>query len=245
MVYAVPHGAVFQCGDRIGNVNETMRQGSDLARLGLLAGPMFFLFFLAARSFLGEYQAVLVMTGTTRDMVASLADQSDEVPQPASPRTTRDLMSACGRALTLVPIVKADPALAAQVSGKCESIAQAILAQAPSNARALAIGLLTADRIDSVQLQRAQAAAPFEPWPLNIRLQALARAKALSPAAMALAQDDFQRALMSQWGQEEVVRIYQTREALRPTIALAAEKIDPKDQKAFVDLLRRKMRDAG
>lgn len=238
-------GPFFIAAGRIGNGSETMRQGSDLARLGLLAGPIFLLFFLAARSFFVEYQAVLVMSGTTRDMVASLADQSDEVPQPASARTTRDLMSACGRALTLVPIVKADPALAAQVSGKCDSIARAILAQSPSNARARAIGLLTADRIDAVQLQRAQAAAPFEPWPLNIRLQALAKAEALSPEAMALAQDDFQRALMSRWGQAEVVRIYQTHEALRPTIALAAEKVDPKDQKAFVDLLRRKLRDAG
>lgn len=225
-------------------VVDTMKQGGHLARLGLLSVALFIMFFVALRTFVAEYGAVLVVTGTTRDMVATLADRSGEMPQAASARSMRDLMSACGKALTLAPIVKADEALAAQVSDKCRAIADDVLAQAPSNARARAVKVLTADRIDAVQLGLAQAAAPFEPWPLNIRLQAVAKAEALSPEALALAEGDFQRALMSGWGQQEVARIYQTREALRPVITLAAEKADPKDQKAFVDLLRRKLRGA-
>ncbi|AWB50571.1 hypothetical protein HYN69_18380 (plasmid) [Gemmobacter aquarius] len=206
---------------------------------------LFVIFFFALRTFVAEYGAVLVVSGTTRDMVATLAEQSGQLPQPASARSMRDLMSACGKALTLVPIVKADSGLAAQVSIKCESIAREILARAPSNARARAVDVLTADRIDAVQLGIAQAAAPFEPWPLNIRLQAIARAESVSPEVLAVAEGDFQRALMSEWGKEEVARIYQTRDALRQSITLAAEKAGPKDQKAFVDLLRRNLRDAG
>lgn len=226
-------------------VSDTMKNGRNLARLGLLSVALFVMFFLALRTFMAEYGAVLVVTGTTRDMVTTLASPSDQLPQPASARSMRDLMSACGRALTLVPIVKADTGLAAQVSGKCRAIAGDVLAQAPSNARALAVMVLTAERIDAGQLGLAQAAAPFEPWPLNIRLQALAKTESLSPEALALAEGDFQRALMSGWGQEEVARIYQTHAALRPVITSAAEKVDPKDQKAFVDLLRHKLRDAG
>jgi hypothetical protein len=222
-----------------------MIRSRNSARIGLLAGSIFILFFWALRAFLAEYDTVLTMTGTTRDVVLALADPQGNLPQPGSARATRDLLSACGRVLTVAPMLKADAGLSAQVSGKCNAIAQAILAQSPSHARALAVDLLTSGLVDAERLRFAQAAAPYEPWPLNIRLRAIAKAATLSPEAEAVAEADFQRALMSRWGQEEVVRIYQSNAALRPVIGRAAEKIDQKDQKAFVDLLRRKLGAAG
>lgn len=238
-------GVFFRDSGSIRIHDKTMIRSRNTLRIGLLSGSIFILFFWALRAFVAEYDSVLTMTGTTRDLVLSLADEDGDLPQPKSARATRDLLSACGRALTVVPMVKADAALAARVAGKCNAIAQAILAHSPANSRALAVDLLTAGRIDAERLRLAQAAAPYEPWPLNIRLQAIAKADMLSPQAEALAEADFQRALMSRWGQEEIVRIYKARAALRPAIGRAAEKTNQRDQKAFIDLLRRKTGAAG
>lgn len=200
---------------------------------------------VSLREFSNEYRNVVLSVGTTNDKVAAFAEPALLPPVPGSARGTRDLLATCGRVLTLAPVLKADAVLAGRVAAGCRSVAQATLQMAPSHARALAVLVLTTAPLDAGTLALAQAAAPFEPWPLNIRLKAVAAAKAPSEAVMVLARLDIGRAIMSDWGRRALVGLYQDREDFRETIALTAETAAVADQKAFVLLLRSALQSAG
>ncbi|MBC2835108.1 hypothetical protein [Paragemmobacter straminiformis] len=200
---------------------------------------IFIIFFISLQTFIAEYRAVLLTTGTTNDVISALAETGDAWPHPASSRSVRDILSICGRLLLLSPRLKSDPALAEAVSTNCNHIANDFLARSPRNGRAMAVALLTSKRIEADRLAAAQVAAPYEPWPLNVRLQIVSASADLTPEVAALARADIGRAMLSHWGREALATLYITHDRMRPLIAGAADAAAPADQRAFLDLLRR------
>ena len=199
------------------------------------------IFCSALGNFSREYRAVLSISGTTNELVETLADPQFPVPQPASARTMRDILSTCGRLLTLSPRLKSDPDLAERVTETCRKISAALLSTAPRNGRALAIGLLTSQHFDANGLEAAQSVAPYEPWPLNIRLQAVAGADALDKDTEALVAEDIRRAMLSPWGKKALADLYIAHPSFRPLVSHAAEQAAPFEQRQFLAILRREM----
>lgn len=221
-----------------------MKPFLSLARVTLLSGTCFMLFIVTVWTFITEYKVAIFLNGTTRDHINSLADPGIETPEPASARSVRDFMSACGNTLVLAPQLKAEPLLAARVSARCKLVANRVLVLAPSNARALAVSLLTSGKIDHAFLSLAQAAAPFEPWPLNIRMQAVAADPSPTADVISQAGEDIRRALMSPWGAAKVANLYRLNRTLRPAITTAAARSSLDDQRQFLDFLSREMSQA-
>ncbi len=215
-----------------------MKTTAMLTRTTLIAVPVFAIFYMALRSFALEYPAVLLVNGTTNGFIDAAVSSRDNLPQPVSARTQRDLLALCGKTITLSPRLRSEPALKAAVAQRCSAIAQALLEASPSNARALAVLLLTAGDIDPALLRIAQAAAPYEPWPLNLRMQAVGAAQGATESVSHLAQADYRRALVSNWGRNVVASLYRSHAGLRAAITAAAESAGPADQRRFLEALR-------
>lgn len=205
----------------------------------LLAGATLVVLFSALWCFSREYQAVLSFSGTTNDIIDSLTDERFDLPHPESARTFRDILSTCGRILTISPRLKSDANLAERVAQTCGKISRSVLSTAPANGRAMAVELLTVKRIAVDRLRTAQSAAPNEPWALNIRLQAIAADGFLDPVTGEAAAEDIRRAMLSQWGKEALAGLYIARPAFRPLVSRVAEQADRSDQRRFLEILRR------
>jgi hypothetical protein len=192
----------------------------------------------SAALFVQEYRATFFLQGTTNDQIAYLA-KANYVPVPAaSARTIRDLISNCAKLTLLAPALKADPALAQIIEGRCADIAAQIISTSPANARARALALLMAPKFSAADFAIAQKLAPYEPWPLATRLSAIAASANLDPASEALAKADFARALQSFWGRTEMVKLYSENPTLRPAIQHALTAIAPTEQANFIRLVR-------
>jgi hypothetical protein len=195
-------------------------------------------FGLSVTLFAREQRAAFLLRGTMNDQIDGLSVQGS-VALPASARSIRDLLTACGRILTTAPRLRAEPETAVAVRASCANISAAILAQAPENARALVVHLLSAvPEISAEALAQAQRAAPYEPWPLLMRLEAMALASSTRTDLVALAEADFARALLFPWGRDRVARIYAETPELRGVIRRAAEALPNRDQQQFVRSLR-------
>lgn len=216
---------------------------ANFYRISGICAVLILTLFFAARELSAEYRAVLVTNGTMNDQIAALSSEKSGLLQPGGARSIRDILASCARVLTLSPKLKADAPLASVISDRCHQIAKGFLASSPRNGRALAIALLTSEDIDASLLRAAQVAAPFEPWPLNVRLKAVAAARDLPAEIAPLFEDDLHRAMLSAWGKEAVAEIYITKASLRPSIRRAAEDLSPEDQRDFLGILRRIMRD--
>lgn len=219
-----------------------MGQARIILRTAVVSIASFCISFISLQYFSAEYRAVLLKAGTTNDVISVLSGPQPDLPTPSSARTMRDILSTCGRVLTLSPRLKAEPDLAEIVAARCKSMTDTFLTTSPLNGRALAIGLLASKRIDADTLKAAQRAAPYEPWPLNIRLQAVASAENLAPETLPLIKEDFARALLSQWGREVLADLYITHPPIRPLVTQAADAAAPQDQRQFLNILRREMR---
>ncbi len=228
----------------VGGVRVMSRIGNRVRSAGLVSLCLVCLV-SAMRSFVAEYQTILLLSGTPGEVVARLGEGVDGLARPQAARTVRDLMSACGRVLTLAPQLKADTALEARVAASCRAVSQSATSMSPSNSRARAVALLSERQVSASELNLAQNAAPFEPWSLNVRLQAVARSASLPPDLLEAAAPDIARALFSDWGKQVVARLYRDRAELRPTIAAVAEKLPAADQRRFLGLLENTQRRQG
>lgn len=186
-----------------------------------------------------EYRAAFFLRGTMNDQIESISSPSPP-PVAASARTIRDMLTACGRILTTAPRLKAEPDTARSVRSGCARLSAAVLADAPGNARARAVALLSAlPEISADQLASAQIRAPYEPWPLLMRIESVALAPQGRADLAAVAESDFIRALSTHWGRDRLATLYVQRPDLRDTIARAGEQAAPADQKAFLAAVRR------
>ena len=197
---------------------------------------------LSVSLFLREYSVVFLLRGTTNDQIDTLA-QAPSTPRPASARTTRELLVACGRIITTAPRLRAEPQTAAAVRAACQRVSAAILDRAPLNARAAAVALLSeTPGFSADELADAQIRAPYEPWPLLMRIEAAAEQTESSPversAILALAGQDIARALLFPWGRDRLAALYADRPDMRATIGDAVTTLPAQDQRAFLSALR-------
>ena len=207
------------------------------ARL-LLIGFCVISLVLAFTLFVREHRAAFLLRGTMNEQIEGLSSHGS-LTLPVSARSIRDLLTACGRILTTAPRVKAEPETAAAVRASCAELSGAILVSAPGNARALAVELLSAvPEVSSEDLATAQQAAPYEPWPLAMRLEVVARASPQNQGLLAVAEADFVRALLLPWGRDYVARLYASWPDLRGTIRRAAQVVPNRDQQSFARALR-------
>ena len=188
---------------------------------------------LAVQSILGR---------TWNDRIAALAALDGTVPRALSVRSTRNLVTACAEMGHTAPLLRGDPALAGRFRATCARIAQAVLQTAPTHARARAMALIMAPMITAADLARAQASAPSEPWPLRMRLWALAGTGALDVALLDVAKADFDRALRTDWGRALLARLYLDRAEVRTAILARAEATDPRIQRAFLAAVEHEQR---
>ena len=222
-------------GDEWGGMKKTPMTFS--AKLVLIAFCLITLGF-SLTLFTREQRTAFLLRGTMNDQIDGLSVQGG-VALPASARSIRDLLTACGRILTIAPRLKAEPETAAEVRASCSGVSAAILLRSPKNARALAVQLLSAvPAISAEGLARAQRAAPYEPWPLVMRLEATALASSTKRDLVDVAEADFARALRFTWGRDRVAQIYTEAPALRGVIRRAAEALPIRDQYEFVRSLR-------
>jgi hypothetical protein len=214
-------------------------------------------------SFRHEFGVVSVLRGTTNDQIDSFTAMSTGTgmstgmstgtdtgsgyrPETAvSARTVRDLLEACVRLTLYAPRLKAEPALAQTVRTRCADLAGQMLEGAPANARAWAVRVLMAPELIASDLGAAQQAAPYEPWPLNTRLEAIRRAGPLAADLQPLVQADFARALQSSWGRGQMATIYAQRTDLRALIQGALDGLPPADQTDFIQRTRRSQTRSG
>lgn len=207
----------------------------------------------SAGLFAQDYRVVFLLRGTTNDQIAAFASPNYKPVVAASARTLRDLISNCSKLTLLAPALKAQPELAEIVRGRCADLADQVIQSSPANARARALAVLMAPKLSAADLAVAQRTAPYESWPLATRLSAItaadtaagAVAEAFTPDIQSLAQADFARALESDWGRREVVKIYLQHSALRPLIQGALNGSTPVEQARFIRLVRQSAASAG
>ena len=193
----------------------------------------------SAMSFRQEFGVVSVLRGTMSDQIVSWTDAGYREPVPASARAVRDLLTACAKLKRFAPRLKAEPQIGAMVSARCGAMADRILVDAPTNARARALLLLVAADLRPADLAAAQKAAPYEPWPLIMRIAAIGTAGPLTPDLQVLAKADFARALETSWGRTEMAGLYTARVDLRDLVQAALEGLPPAAQIDFIRKARR------
>lgn len=154
--------------------------------------------------------------------------------QAASTSGLTQLMRACAESLLGEDVVRLSPRLRDEIAGSCRLAVRGVLRQNPSFARALAVDLLVAQPpVMAAAYAQAQAAAPFEPWPLQIRILAadrLARMQAteISPDFIAVLSKDLLYLIQVAWGQDLLRQLYAQDSPLRPLIqGLAQQQPDP------------------
>lgn len=210
------------------------------ARL-LLLGLCSLVLVLSLRVFAAEYSVTFLLRGTVNDQIDRLAAPESHT-LPASARSVRDLMSACGTILSTAPRPKGNPALAASLRRSCGQLASDILAQSPGNGRAMAVALLAGlPHITPDAIRSAAAAAPHEPWPLLMRIEAAHLAPPDPDIAKAMT-PDIARALGTDWGRERIAELYAARTDMRDSIMVLMPTLPQATQSDFLRALRSAMR---
>jgi len=190
--------------------------------------------FVAGWSASKELSVQSVLGLNWNDRITIMAEMDGNVPVGLSARSLRNLVTSCAEMRYGAPLLRAEPDLLSRFEATCGKIAERVLQSAPTNARSLAMALLMAPEIPAAALQRAQDAAPYEPWPLTIRLWAIEKTKSLDAGLLTVAAGDFDRALETDWGRTLLARLYLAREEARPAILARAEASDARTQRAFL-----------
>lgn len=139
--------------------------------------------------------------------------------QAASVSGLTRVTSTCAELLLTDEMVRLSPPLRREIAVSCRLAMQAILQTNPSFARALAVALVVGDAPFSAKAYaQAQAAARYEPWPLEIRVLAADRALrqpgsgqkdgALPVDLAALLRRDLQYLMQVDWGQAILAQLY-------------------------------------
>ena len=195
--------------------------------------------------FAQEYQVAYLLRGTTTDQIERLASGAP-LPAPRSARSTRDLLTACGRILTTAPALRQDAATANAVRAGCRSVSDAILERAPAYGRARAVSVISyLPRISAAEYRAARIAAPYEPWPLLMRLESYARSGERPPELAGPAESGIAAALSYRWGRDEVARLYIAHPDLRAGIRSVADRQEGAVRTDFLRALRDATAKAG
>lgn len=160
-----------------------------------------------------------------------------------SARGLRNMMRNCAALIFDKIDVKVSDNLQSQVDQTCQNRARDILRRNPSHPDAHAIALATATELLPDSYAKAQAAAAYEPWPLQIRLLALERAvlEPLPEELKFLAAQDISRALAANWSRRVLASLYLKDAGLAALIKSVAETAPNDQQRAFLNVLRNMM----
>lgn len=203
----------------------------------------FALFAMSLDGFNREYASTTILLGQDFETILQLR-KFDRGWLTYSTRGLDDLMQKCADALLTNESVRMSPQLQGDIGDSCQEAARTILVRNPGFPRALAVGLIAATGGLSPQAYGlATAAAPFEPWPLSVRLLAVERALTKDPGAVgadlvAPVSGDVARALQSDWGRKLVAGLYVRQAGLRALIEAAAKTRPPEEQRAFLSATR-------
>lgn len=165
-----------------------------------------------------------------------------------SARGLGDLMQKCADAMLTNEAVRLSPQLQQEIGNSCGTAAKAILMDSPGFARAHAVGLI-AERANLAPQDYglASASAPFEPWPLRVRLLAVERFLVMTadtnsgslPADLVpFVSDDMVRALQTVWGRTLLAGLYVRQTGLRALIETVAKTRPDDEQRAFLNATR-------
>lgn len=162
---------------------------------------------------------------------------------PSSARISRDFLTLCTDETTMRQKYLPEDDITHKVSSSCSKLAQVVLQDSPSFARAHVLSLVTSD-IDDItteQYHAARMAAPYEPWPLGQRLL-IAEALVLRSDAHDFnteIQADIQAAMHSSWGRQFLAAIWARQPNMRDIITAIAEQIPDADQRHFLTFTKR------
>ena len=188
-----------------------------------------------------EYVAATLLRGTGPETVLAMRVFDPRL-VAGSVRSMDDLMKTCADLLVNTEMVRVSSQLQHDIGETCGTAARAILARNPGFARAYAAGLIAA-RADVTPAAYAQAAAaaPFEPWPLAMRLLSAERAMAngtLPADLTAPVSADMTHAVQSISGRDLLAGLYQRQTGLRDLIQTAVRARPDAEQRGFVNALR-------
>lgn len=182
-----------------------------------------------------EYQVALIVGGNTNSQISALAAAGGADITPMTSRSARELLRVCARLKISAPLLKFDVELNARTTTACAAIADRMLLGAPSNSRARALSLLLTADLRAEDLEVAQRAAPYEPWPLTIRLTASELSDPLGADLANLVREDIGRALLSSWGRRDMALLYVRNTRFRPLIKSAVARLPLENQADFLD----------
>ena len=157
---------------------------------------------------------------------------------------TNVLVRTCADLLLSNEMVILSSQLQSEIGASCGAAAQAVLVRSPTLANVRAMGLVAArDAVTPGAYASAEEAAPFEPWPLGIRLLAaernLSKDTGTLPAALApLVASDVDRALQSVWGRRFVAGLYLRQQGLRGWIQQLVQNRAPNEQHDFLQAVK-------
>lgn len=200
----------------------------------------FALFVFSLDRFIREYTASTALLGSDFENVLQLR-KFDRGWLTDSTRGLNNLLNKCADAILTNEAVRISPQLQGEIGDSCRAAAQAILARNPGFSRALAVELVVAPgNLTAPAYDLAAAAAPFEPWPLSLRLLAVERALTKSPGILsadlvAPVSGDVARALQSDWGRKLVAGLYVRTSGLRGLIEAAAKTRPEDEQRDFLN----------
>lgn len=195
---------------------------------------------LSVTAFGREYALAIHPVGQSVN-AASEIQQFHQGTLPFSVRGLNGLMKRCADLILADEAVRLSPALQRNVAAACSAMAAGILHRNPNFARAHAVGLLATGASMSPQAYHlAQMAAPYEPWPLTIRLFAAERATITEKSLLLipLFTVDVERLLETDWGRRFLAKLYQRDQGLRPLIGQIAATRTSAEQSSFLNHIK-------
>lgn len=197
--------------------------------------------FFSLAGFAREYRFAVTLRSSEAELVSAIM-AVDAQYLPWGAHDLRELMTRCAALQLESELIRVVPRYRAEVARSCQAITSAVLADSPTHGRAQATALVTAGpAMTAADYARAQAAAPFEPWPLGTRLQAIGHAfDDVVPAdLLPLIAADADRAMGEHWGRLILATLYIDHPALRPLLTEVAKGRPASEQRAFLDATRR------
>lgn len=175
--------------------------------------------FIAGGLALGREAQVAILFQASTPQRALAMRQFNPDWQAASVSGLTQVTSTCADLLLTDEMVRLSPPLRKEITVSCRLAMQAILQTNPNFARALAVALVVGEApLSAKAYAQAQAAARYEPWPLEVRVLAADRAlrqhrlgqkDAALPENMAvLLRLDLQYMMQVDWGQAVLAQLY-------------------------------------
>lgn len=197
--------------------------------------------------FVREYRFAITLRASEEEVIAALR-MIDAQELPWGAHDLRGLVTTCSNLQLKSELIRVVPRYRTEVAQSCAEVTATVLRSSPVHARARAAGLVTAGAaMTASDYAQAQAAAPFESWPLSTRLLAVGHAfeDAVPADLLPLIAADADRAMRENWGRLILADLYISHPALRPLLTGVAEGRPVEEQRAFLDATRREAADNG